>query len=210
MEVFMETIVFFDLNNTLLDDMNAWHSAVRAIFSAYGIRPPTIAEYFQTLHQVGSNLKVYEAYGIRGTIDDLNAIYDPAYIKNISQITLFPNATEILQYFTESKVEIGLITAQKKELALPLLKKFGIDSYFAFMDFNINGKTKSIVRILKKTNTQPNKCYFVGDAPSDIKDADNAGVRTIAFLNGRIPERLVMIAQPDYCIRDLSAIATII
>jgi phosphoglycolate phosphatase len=206
----MGTIVFFDLNNTLLNDMYAWHAAVRAIFNAYGIRPPTIAEHFQTLHQVGSNLKVYEAYGIKGTIDDLNAIYDPAYEQYATRVALFPNVAEILQYLSIAETAIGLITAQKRKLAMPLLKKFGIDAYFNYMDFNVHDKTVSIRNILRTTSIDPHKCYFVGDAPSDIRDANNASVRTIAFLNGHIPEHLVMAAQPDYCIRDLSAIATII
>ncbi|MFZ3100061.1 MAG: HAD family hydrolase [Minisyncoccales bacterium] len=203
-------IVVFDLNGTLLKDTEIWYGAVKAIFAAYKKKPPTIAEYFEKLTVLKSNLQVYRSYDIDGTTEQLDEIYIPAYESQIPTIKLFPNVVEILEYLSATKFTIGLITAQEERIASPILEKLKIDGYFAFAYFNVRDKTATIAQILKDTDTQPKKCFIIGDAPSDIEYGNMAGIETIAFVNSYIPESLLMAANPIYCIRDLSEIATII
>ena len=55
-----------------------------------------------------------------------------------------------------------------------------------------------------------NHCLYIGDTPSDIRSAHKAGATAVAYLNGYVPKFLVNAAKPDYTIRDLKELLTII
>ena len=201
-------IMLFDWNGTILDDIPIWYESVKEIFRIFGKRPPTIAEYFRELE--GDYVEIYRSRGIKASRDELNSIYEPFYEAHVSQATIFPNVKNTLQSLVGQGITLGLITAQKDALVSPLLDKFELDNFFRYREFHALDKRIVIHRILEEEKINPKECCFVGDAPSDIRHGRKAGVITIAFLGGYIPEDLVVHAGPTHRVHNFNEIATVI
>ena len=199
----MIKILFCDWNGTLLDDMPIWGEAMRKTFLAFGVEPPTVADYFRELES-GDYLEVYRKRGIVASRDELNAIYEPAYEERLSDTMLFFGVATTLHRLHENGVRLVLVTSQQNALVVPLLNKFGIDHLFDKCAFHVFDKKAVITEVAQRNGVTPDQCSFVGDSPSDIRHAKKAGITAIAFLGGHIPEELL--AGADHSIRTFEEI----
>lgn len=201
-------LVLFDWNGTLLDDIPVWYDAVQEIFRRFGKEAPTIEQYFRELE--GDYLAIYTSRGIEATRNELNEIYEPHYQEHVRNACLIPNARKTLQELKRRDHTTWLVTGQQEQLVLPLLKKFRVSSYFRGGKFHVMNKAEVIREILEAENVAPADCFLVGDAPSDIRHATRAGIASIAFLGGYIPEELVIAAEPNHTIRQISDILNLV
>lgn len=200
--------VLFDWNNTVVDDFRVWWDAIQETFRAFKQQPLTVREYFKGL--TGDYLELYRQRGISASREELNSIYELSYERRINEITLSPGIKEILNFLNRRLIIAGLITQQKYFLISPILEKFGLDKAFSYCECHALSKTEAICRILHYEKIEPEKCCFVGDAPSDINHGKKARVKTIAFINGNVPEDLVIAAKPDFIIKSFEEIRKII
>jgi HAD superfamily hydrolase (TIGR01509 family) len=200
-------ILFCDWNGTLLDDMPIWDEAIRKTFLTFGVEPPTIAEYFQEFES-GDYQEVYRKRGITASREKLNAIYEPAYEERLSGVMLFPKVAKTLQRLHKNGVHLILITAQKKTHVVHLLNKFGIYHLFEKCAFHIFDKKTFIEETVRQYGVSLKDCFFVGDSPSDIRQAKKAKINSIVFLDKYIPEELT--AGADHSIRSFEEITNII
>ncbi len=178
--------------------MPIWDEARRKTFLAFGVEPPTVADYFRELES-GDYLEVYQKRGITASRDELNAIYEPAYEERLADAILFPGVAATLHRLHENGVRLVLVTSQQNALVVPLLNKFGIDHLFDECAFHIFDKKSVITEIAQRNGVTLNQCSFVGDSPSDMRHAKKAGITVIAFLDGHIPDELL--AGADHYIR---------
>lgn len=201
-------LVLFDWNGTLFNDISIWYGAVKETFWFFGKEPPTIAQYFKELE--GDYASVYKSRGIEASRDELNAIYEPRYESRMNEALLFPGAVVILEFLAQRGKIIGLVTGQKEFLTSPLLNKFGIDIFFRYREFHVTNKKEAINMVLKKSGISPDNCCYIGDTPSDIKHAKQAGVIPIAFANGYLPEYLLINIKPQFIIHSLEELKNIV
>lgn len=201
-------IALLDWNGTLFDDIPVWYESVKEIFRVFGKQPPTIAEYFRELE--GDYLEIYQSRGITASRDELNAIYEPFYNARIHEAVLFPGVENALRALASRGMTMGILTAQKDFLVSPFLAKFGLGTLFRYNEFHVLDKKVIIQQILERESVDQRECCFVGDVPSDIRHGKKAGVITIAFLNGYIPEDLLAKAGPELTIRNFEDITRVI
>ena len=140
----------------------------------------------------------------------MNKIYESYYENHTNEINLFPGAKKTLKFLSRQEITLGFVTPQKDYNVFPLLEKFDLDNLFDYCQCYALNKADTICRILCQERINPQECCFVGDAPSDINHGKKAGVKTIAFLNGHVPEDLVIAAKPDFTISSFEEIKTII
>lgn len=202
-------ILFCDWNGTLLDDMVIWDKARQKTFLFFGVRPPTIEDHFRELES-GDYLEVYRNRGITVSREELNETYKSEYEPLLPKIKLYPGIRAILFRLTERGVTLALITAQEEPLVVPLLEKFKIFSLFKHFAFHALDKKTIIAKIIKEENINPNECCFVGDSPSDMRHAKQAGVVAVAFLNGYITEKLMKEVGADHYIHGLEEILRLV
>ncbi len=55
-----------------------------------------------------------------------------------------------------------------------------------------------IKRAVKKYNLQLNHCFLVGDKPSDIQSAKNAGIKGFLFKKGNLLDKVKKIIQDHF------------
>ncbi|MBI2109490.1 MAG: HAD family hydrolase [Parcubacteria group bacterium] len=207
-------ILFCDWNGTLLDDTIIWEQAMGALFQVFGKKPPTIAEYFRALES-GDYMEVYRKRGIDASREELNAMYEKEYVCRASSATIFPQVREVLQFLFRTRVTLALVTAQPQAIALPMLEQFGIDSLFSYLEFHALDKKVLISKIISneierrrfvRDWVSPHECYFIGDAPSDMRHAKQAGIQAVAFLNDHVPHDLVLATKPDHIVHSFQEI----
>ncbi len=200
----MKKMILFDLNGTLVDDNEIWKASMEEVFKAFRKTPPTVAEYYSELE--GDWAKVYTSRGIEASADELNAIYIPYFTSRIHESKLFTGVTFMLQSLKEEGHNIGLISAQPEKLIIPVLEELHLTDYLEkeFISMHNRNKHETIEEFVIKAGMKKENCFYVGDAPSDIKHGNKAGVKTIAFLNGFVPEDLVFAKNPTFVIREMN------
>lgn len=192
-------IVLLDVNGTLFRDMPNWYAGVQKIFNFFGKNPPTIEEYFRELK--GDYLNIYRSRGISASREELNEIYEKSYQEGLDKISLFPGVKTTLKALIQRYVKIGLVSTQKEYLVIPILYRFKIQKLFDWLEFDVIEKANVINSIIKKMEINPSECFFVGDTPSDITNANKVGATSIAFINNSIPGDLIASANPRFIIR---------
>lgn len=200
-------ICLFDWDGTLLDNTSIWHEAVGRLFQKYGKRSltPSISDFFRELGTYkGDYYQIYRSRGIDASREEVNAIFSIIFKELLSQseLQLITNAEHTLRILSESGTTLGLVTTQLEDIVMPLLEKFDLLNLFQHLKFHAIDKNKAIVQILGKEGVHPRDCYYVGDAPSDMRHANNAGVVSVAYLGGHVPEALIMAAKPNMTIKD--------
>ena len=204
----MQKIVLFDWNGTLFNDTSVWYDSVKETFRVFGKEAPSLEDYIKAFE--GDYLEVYRARGINVSREELNAIYEAYYENHMWRPELAKNAKNVLRALSDRNIFVGLITAQPRNLVLPLLEKLEIAHYFRFRSFHCLDKKETIKKVLEIENGLPENCFYVGDSPSDIKHAKKAGVKAVAYINGYIPLDLISAAAPDYTINNFSEVLDII
>ena len=201
-------LVLFDFNGTILNDTSVFLNSMREVFRFFNKKPPTKDKYFAEIE--GDYLKIYTSRGITAGRDRLNEIYEAYYNQHVHPAELHPGVISTLNECQVKGFSLGMITTPKKDLTVPLLKKFEIEKYFSDSYFHVFNKAKYIQIFLKEYSISPANCFYVGDAPSDIRHAKKASVKSIAFLNGFVSEELLKAAEPDYLIKDIYSIIAIV
>lgn len=192
----MKKLILFDLNGTIVDDNELWKASMEEIFHTYKKSPPTVREYF--LDMEGDWKEVYNKKGIKGSADELNAIYIPHYKKGMHEVDLFPEVFQMLHDLKKDHT-VGLITGQPEELVFPILERLKIADAFdpEFVSMHNRNKRPTIEKFVLKSGRNKQHCFYVGDSPSDIKHGNEAGIKTVAFLNGFMPEDLILAKKPN-------------
>lgn len=194
-------VYLFDLNGTILDDMPMWRETVERLFARFGQIPPTTAEFFRELEKSnGDYLQVYRRWGIEASREELLEIYQSIYEGLAHRILPTPHAVHTLATLSARGVILGLITAHPESTSLPILTRYRVNGLFKHMRFHAIDKSAAITEILAEESIPPEDCCYVGDAPSDIRHANKAGVVSVAYLDKHIPAELVLTAGPQVAI----------
>jgi HAD superfamily hydrolase (TIGR01549 family) len=134
--------------------------------------------------------------------------------------TLKPKLTYILEQFNSINAPLGIVSNTKESRLVYFRKHLDLDKYFSAYISRDDAYyrkphpypiIKILTKIRQKYHFQINKnhVFFIGDLPTDIICAHNAGVNSIALLNGHGTEEELKKVNPTYILRDISAITEI-
>lgn len=122
----------FDLDGTLLDSMGIWEEIGNKFLLSLGIKPNNrYNEVFKTMTLYQSACYCIEKLGLdvtpRTLVDRINSLIENEYLHNIK---CKEGVSDFLAVLSEHGVKMCVATATDKHLALPALKRNGIDKYF--------------------------------------------------------------------------------
>jgi phosphoglycolate phosphatase-like HAD superfamily hydrolase len=134
--------------------------------------------------------------------------------------TIRPNLKSILEQFNTIEAPLGIVSNTRNSRLLFFREYLNLDNYFAaYVSRDELPYRKPhpypIFKILKKIKQkyhfpiEKDRVFFIGDLPTDIMCAHNAGVNSIALLNGHGTEKALREANPTYVLRDISDITEI-
>lgn len=154
-----------------------------------------------------ANEEIYSYFGasdegvVRGLVPDRFDEGIAAYLKNYSELhdrkcpRPFEGVREILEYLRDQGIFLAMVTGKGINSARISLDKFGLAEFFPDIAAGSPGgprKGPCITAIRERHGFGPDEVVYVGDVPSDIKAAREAGVGiySVAWAGTAEPDKL--------------------
>jgi pyrophosphatase PpaX len=130
--------------------------------------------------------------------------YYDFYRKNHSKLAdIYPGIKEILMLIKKAGKPLGVFTGKGRESSVISLQEIGVYDLF---DLIVTGddvknhkpSAEGILKFLKTFNLKPEQVLMIGDAPSDIKAAKEAGVKVASALWDSYAREKVLKMESDF------------
>lgn len=203
-------LLLFDCNGTIIDDNLPCWQAIEGIFLHYKKTPPTIEEYYLAMDKHWS--EVFKARGIEGDNEEFNNIYVPILERLYHTARPFPKVHPTLATLKKRGYTLGIISHGSESINAPVLEQYGLTEFFdpRFVIYGNESKHDAIKAFSKTAGVSNDYCYYIGDAPSDVGESNRAGVQSVAFLPGFIPEYLVRAKNPKHVINTMDELLHVV
>jgi len=181
--------VIFDLDNTLVDFVEAKIKACEAVVEKLGCGDADeLLQYFlrwkhgfESHENIADYLKDKRIYS-EELYRECCEIYDRVKLESI---TLYPGIREVLKSLKQRGVKLAVVTDAENGHAISRLKKVGLQKYFhVVISADMTGKRKpepdSLLLALKKLGVRAEEAAIVGDSlRRDIEAGKRLGMLTI-------------------------------
>ena len=198
----------FDLDGTLVNSTCEIFSAAKKTCQNNNLNVPSF-EYFKK--KVGVHPDIFFLdHGATNNIDGLVDEFRNILFKEAGDPKLvFKGAAELLQLLYKKNKRISLATTKPTFLARTLIKRYGIDHYFSFVqgtEKNIRPKPKPdmIFKCLSKNSELSS--VMIGDTISDILAAKNADIDSIGVTTGACNKKELSNTCAIMVVDDLSSL----
>lgn len=168
----------FDLDGTLADTMDICVQSLQDTITHYAGRPLAEAELYAHFGPSEEGI-LHAVLGERGpyAYSHFLKIYDRLH-QNGRQI-VFPGVFEMLEALRGRGLRLAIATGKAAETAAISLRYTGLNAYFERVEtgfIDAGNKPLLIERILAGWKMPPAQAAYVGDMPSDMRAARQAGV----------------------------------
>jgi len=191
--------VIFDLDGTLANTLPMGIAAFRRAIEPLAGRTLTDAEIVATFgpSEEGTIRALAPAHYDAGVAD---------YLRHYEALhhmcpDLFPDMRELLADLKARGVRLGLVTGKGAQSAWFSLRRFGLENTFEAVetgDPTGPRKAEGIRRILAGWGMEPAEAVYVGDSPTDVTAAREAGVAVAGAAWAETTDRELLAAEkPD-------------
>lgn len=180
MSISVPKAVFFDWDGTLVDSFAFLHKAhnhVREIFGMGAFTLEVFEEYFGMPRE-----KLYaDIYGPE-RIEEAKGHFEAFVIANQHEIKVIDGAADVLAYFAEAGVPMGIVTNKKGALVRQEIENHGWKEYFVSVvgageAAEDKPSSAPLILALEKSGlgVAAEDIWFVGDTVSDLACAKGVG-----------------------------------
>ncbi len=177
----------FDMDGTLLDSMEMWHTASDKYLVSKGKIPEkNLWDKVKWLNMTETVDYLISKYGLSGNAEEIQKeILRQIQDEYENNLLLKGGAAEILKTLNENKIPCVLATATDRSCVIPCIKRLGIEKYFTAvitcLDLNTS-KSKPLIfeRAAELGNSTPENSLVFEDALHALRTAHNAGFKTCA------------------------------
>lgn len=191
-----------DWSGTLADDLGGVLTATNGILGHFG-RAALDRERFRALFR----LPYTEFY--REVLPDVDLeVAKELYLRHFPEgdevVPLLPHARAFLEYAAATGRRMVLLSSAPLEHFEAQAQANGVREFFAAAYCGVVDKREAIHEILERQGMVPAETAFIGDMRHDVEAAHAAGVLSIATATGYEPPAVLMQANPEILVRDLS------
>ena len=221
----MDTIAFFDIDNTLIKSSSGHVEALLlCLAEIYGIdaRIDVINHHGMTDQEIIS--RILEKYEIeQATIESRLAdclacmVQEYDAIVRSEEIVIMPGASYLLKRLQQHGIILGLVTGNLEPIARAKLKKIGIDHFFNIGGFGSDHirRSRLVTIALERAETlfegdNQRRAFHFGDAPQDMQAGREAGVVPIGVATGVFTAQQLISAGAGKVFSDLQGADDII
>ena len=202
--------VMFDWDGTLYNSVIPTYESYLVVMDAFGLPQVTLEEFRQE-----SRPNYHDYYLYLGIGEDDWATADAAwmdcYVRHDKECVLFDGTADALLELKKMHLKIGLVSGGSRERVTSEVSEQGIEAYFDTMLFGDDvgfehGKPapETLVMAMEQARVVASEVLYVGDMVEDILMGKKVGTKTAAVLCGFATRQLLIRAQPDFVLRDVS------
>jgi len=207
-------LLVFDLDGTLIRSGDDLAASVNHSLKTLGL--PTLTT--ETVHGfIGDGVKILMKRALGPALEhydramDLFADYYAEHL--LDHTTLYPDVTEVLDYFDRKKMVI--VTNKLHGFTLQIAKALGIADRFREIIGEDSTPFKKpdqrlLQLVMEKWGGTPERTVVIGDGVNDIMLGRNAGALSCAFLNGITGRDQLLALAPDLTCEALSDLKTLL
>ncbi|MCS7166930.1 MAG: HAD family hydrolase [Gemmatales bacterium] len=215
----MKTVVFFDIDGTLLRSGGAGKLAMlTAVQQAFQVNPAPVEVPFSGRTDRAILRDLLRAHGIDFTPENFERVVD-VYLRILPDCLqrmagrVLPGVLDLLDALERRDgVVIGLLTGNLRRGAQTKLGHFGLAERFPFggfgdQYFDRNDVAREAVRAAQQYlngSCAPDRIWVVGDTPLDIACARHIGARVLAVATGTHSVEQLQAHRPDLLLQDLT------
>jgi len=210
-----EKAVLFDLDGTLLDTAPEFAYCLNHLLQEEGKSPVVLAELrefvsFGAKGMVGFAFKLSEQ---DPAFNDLKERFLALYYQNTGfQSQLFPGVSTLLQQITDKEIPWGIVTNKQQVYTTRLIEKFkplqAALCVVAGDTLSVNKPDPApLLHACQTLKVKPEKCWYIGDAKTDVEASKSAKMRCGVAQYGYIPRHEdAKHWQADYYLEKISDI----
>jgi len=195
----MNRLYLFDFDGVIADSYPLYEQFIASCLK--NIDPSLITKASDFLDFFDENF--YEAIEKKGVSFDTFMEAAAAFGHlDYSEIEPFPDIVPVLKDL--SKVHpLVIISSNQSPTIEEVLSRAGISDLFhsVFGADHMTSKTKKIYHAMKTMDKEPEQTFYIGDTSGDIREANRAGVRSVAVTWGWHDEERLRAAGPDYIVK---------
>lgn len=195
----VKNLFLFDFDGVIVDSMELYEETTRRCFETIG--KPITKNHEDFLDLFDENF--YEAIQRRGvSIKEFNdAVKQIVPTIDYSGVTAFEGLMPVLGELKKNHILI-IVSSNNVHAILAILSLIKFNGCFDEIlgaDFKLS-KVAKINYAMEKWNIPYDRTYFVGDTTGDIREAKEAGVRTVAVTWGWHTKERLEKTEPDLLI----------
>jgi len=190
----MLKLIVFDCDGVMFDSRNANRMYYNFLLNRFGCRDMAEEEVdFIHMHSVNDSIKYLFRNYQEISLEKVHRIRSETdYEPFLKHMTIAPDLIDFLK-ITEKKYSLAISTNRTNTM-IPLLKSYGLESYFGKVMTATNATRPkpapdALLEILKYYNCNPEEAIFIGDSIIDEQHAAACDVDLIAFKNRKLKSR---------------------
>lgn len=196
--------LIFDWSGTLVDDLNPVIEATNAVLQHYGVNPLDREGFRRSFRLPYRDF--YEELLPETPLEELEALFRPAFDKAHGGVFVLPHAREKLQWCRQEGIRSFVLTSMDPGAFERQLDEFGLRSFFEATYSGVVDKRELIHQILDTHQLKATETAFVGDMTHDVETARHGGISSIAVLTGYNHPEIIAGAKPDITVSDLDSL----
>jgi len=196
--------IIFDWSGTLVDDLGPVIEATNAVLGNYNIAPLD-REEFRRLFRLPYR-EFYSDLLPHVPLEDLEALFRPAFDAAITPVTVLPHAREKLEWCAACGIRTFVLTSMDTTAFERQMDNFGLRHRFEATYSGVSDKREIIHQILENHGLNPDETAFVGDMTHDVETARHGGISSIAVLTGYNHAEILARVRPDLTVPNLGTL----
>jgi len=210
--------VIFDLDGTLVDSIKDIAISMNKVLKKLGFEEHLENDY-QNFVGDGALVLVQNAMPKDSSVETINealelfkSIYETGIRENSK---VYNGIYQMLDEIKNTNLKLAVLSNKPHEFTVEFIEYFFEDYPFV----EIHGQKKEVpkkpnpmgaINISKALNIEPNEIIFVGDTPTDINTAKNAGMSSIGVSWGYRSVEELILAKADFIAKDTEHLTQIL
>jgi len=206
-------LAIFDWDGVLFDSIWLAHKCNIIICQLYKIKLLS----FEKWREIGFRdyMDYYRYCGLPPSVKrkEILGIFDKYFDTHKEEIKLSRGAKALLRFCQKNNLKTAIVSAGSKTAIQKVLREKKIDVFIDIVKGDARPtKKKKLREVLNYFCCLPSQAFFVDDRVDNIITAKKMGLATIGYCGKEAfqPESKIVEAHPDFCVKKLSQLKTII
>lgn len=193
--------LILDWSGTLVDDLSSVFRATNHVLKTFHVNELCWEEFRERFCLPWQDF--YRRWTPGLPLEDVERSYWEAMLSEQEKISLLPHARAFLEFAEHHRFPVFICSTVNPESFWGQATRLGVAHLIQQAYVGVHDKREVVHRILSENRLHPQETLFVGDMVHDMEAARHAGLCSCAVLTGFDPAPKLEASRPDYLVRDL-------